>query len=148
MLKRLLLLLAAAQVVLGSAEIKKAADEMKCKGVDINISDEQMMVILECAAELQVMSKADLTPEKMPCFSKCLLEKKGLIDHDGTPHKEKIVNMVDNGLPEALQADVKKHLAQCLDDHGSKVKKDDATCMSFEPLTKCVHDAFIHLCKD
>ncbi|CAG7717143.1 unnamed protein product [Allacma fusca] len=132
-----------------SEEIRKVLENAKCKGHDIDVNEKDMGFILDCAGELGIKSKNDITLEKMPCFSMCLIEKQGLIDHDGTPHKEKILEMeADTKLPEELKADIRKHLSDCLDEHGPKAKADDKTCKSFEPLTTCIHKSYLHLCTE
>ncbi|CAG7717146.1 unnamed protein product [Allacma fusca] len=132
-----------------SEEIKKAVDDATCKGHDIDVSEEDMGVILECASELGMKSKNDINMEKMPCFSRCLIEKQGLVDHDGNLHKEKILDLdKDSNLPQALKEDIRKHLGACLDEHGPTAKADDKSCKSFEPLTVCIHKAYLHVCAE
>ncbi|CAG7630100.1 unnamed protein product, partial [Allacma fusca] len=115
MLRKLIVIVLLMQVFKGTEQMKDA-DAAKCKGHDINIDDDDMVVILDCAADLQITSKADLTPEKMPCFGKCIIEKKGFIDAEGKPNKAKIVENVDAKLPDALKAEVMKYLTACLDE--------------------------------
>ncbi|CAG7702333.1 unnamed protein product, partial [Allacma fusca] len=50
---------------------------------------------------------------------------------------------VDAKLPDALKAEVMKYLTACLDEHGPKVQGDDKTCKTYQPLTDCIHQAYL-----
>ncbi|CAG7717145.1 unnamed protein product [Allacma fusca] len=144
-----LILLAFIPIISCSEELRKAMDDAKCKGHDLNVSEKRKAVIVDCSMQLGIKSKSDFTPEKLPCFSKCLIEKQGLVDENGKPHKEKILQIQsDSKLPEELKAEIRKLMGDCLDEHGSKIQMDDKTCKSFEPLTMCVHKSYMTLCKE
>ncbi|CAG7733683.1 unnamed protein product, partial [Allacma fusca] len=55
---------------------------------------------------------------------------------------------VDAKLPDALKAEVMKYLTACLDEHGPKVQGDDKTCKTYQPLTDCIHQAYLKICVD
>ena len=48
------------------AAIKEDAKNLKCKGHDVNVAEEDMEIIVECAMELGITSKEQMTKEKMP----------------------------------------------------------------------------------
>lgn len=40
------------------------------------------------------------------------------MDHDGKPHKEKILNAIDKGAPKEVQDAYKAAAEKCIDEHG------------------------------
>jgi len=137
----LLFVLAAALVSVG------AGPTMKCKGVDYEIKEEQMMDVKECFEKLQIKSMKDVTPGNAGCLSKCIMTNKGLIDAAGKPHKENIMTMIDSHAPASIKDEFKAALEKCLDNEGSKVDANEASCNSFLPLSMCAHMAMLNICQ-
>jgi len=122
-------------------------DNMKCGSLDMKLNEKQVQHLKECAASVGVASKKELTPEKFPCFAKCLFEHKALVDDKGAPHKENIINMFSETMPDEVKETLKKKLIECLDKHASLVVPGDETCATYTPLAMCVHMSYNDACK-
>lgn len=92
----------------------------QCRGVDLDIAEDHVMHINECMKEAGAKEVKDIEPGKMACFGKCVFNKKGLIDTNGKPHKEKIMNMIVDKMPKAVHDDLNKRVAVCLLPNSSK----------------------------
>ena len=51
----------------------------KCKGIDMNFTEEQVMHLEDCMKLVGITSIHDLGIENAGCFSKCAMIKKGLV---------------------------------------------------------------------
>jgi len=129
-----------------NAVFKQAHGITKCKGVDMTFTEEQVLHMKDCMKLVGIENIHDLGIENAGCFSKCAMQKKGLIDADGKPHKEKIVNMMDASIPEELRTGLRGAMEKCLEAEGDKINVNEEDCSSFLPLSMCVHSAFSNLC--
>ncbi|CAG7630091.1 unnamed protein product [Allacma fusca] len=120
---------------------------IKCKTFDMKLSETGHNHLKECATAHGIASKKDMTPDKIPCFSKCIFEHKNLIDDKGKPHKENVLNILSDAVPEAMKGGLTTSLTKCLDDHGDGIDPTDEACQTYTPLAMCIHMVYLEICK-
>jgi len=106
------------------------------------------MNVQDCLKSAGVTAIKELTPDTVGCFSRCVMEKKELVDSNYKPHKENINKIVDESMPAAIIPEWKAEMEKCLDKEGMMLKpaSEDPKCMSFMPLSMCMHMAFMKVC--
>jgi len=120
----------------------------KCKDMDLISSEQEMMHMNDCLKSINAATYKDINSENVGCFTKCCMDKMGLVDADGKAHKENINGAIGSLWPDAdLRKAMQEGIGKCLDTDGSTLKKDDdAKCSSFQPLSACMHAAFMAVC--
>jgi len=120
----------------------------KCGGADVDLTEKQITNIKECLKLVGAETVHDLGIENGACFFKCTMEKKGMIDDKGVPHKEKMGDLIDMAIPDNVKGQIKAGLEKCFDEESKdiKMKGDDDMCSTFLPLAMCVHSTFVKIC--
>ncbi|CAL8094111.1 unnamed protein product [Orchesella dallaii] len=134
-------------VILQASLVRSEEKKFKCDGHEITMSDKQVEGMKACAEAIGIKSMEEMTPDKIPCFAKCIMEKGGLLDAEGKPHKENIMMQIDASVPEAMKTTYKAAMEKCIDDHGHHLSPNDQTCMSYGPMAMCATQAFKNICK-
>ncbi|ODM93930.1 Calcitonin-like peptide type 1 receptor [Orchesella cincta] len=135
-----------------------------CKGVDLDLTEEHAMSVDDCLRMYNATSIKDISPSafavriysiSLPvarihneyCVGKCVMEKTGLVDSSGKPHKENIFNMITDALPVEVHDDLQIKFEKCLDEETEEIDPLDDSCVSYLPLCMCIHLAFLESSK-
>lgn len=51
----------------------------QCNGHELKLSQEQVDGMKKCAEVVGIKTMEEMTPDKIPCFAKCILEKSELV---------------------------------------------------------------------
>ncbi|CAG7817353.1 unnamed protein product [Allacma fusca] len=121
-----------------------SAQNMKCRGMDMKVYEMDKMWMMECMKETQ--AKTPKEAMMMPCFRKCMVIKRGIVDDMGMPNKEKAIELVKMTAPDAVQSELIPMAESCVDMHGGKVKDWKMSCESYVPVCQCMADAFMNTC--
>ncbi|OXA38985.1 uncharacterized protein LOC110861457 [Folsomia candida] len=126
---------------------KSTFDVEKCRGVDLDATEDHMMHVTDCLSKAGAKEFHDVPAEKMPCFGKCVMEKKGIIDDKGLPHKENIMKLITDNMPKAVHDDLNKRMENCLAEETSMIDPADPSCNTYMPLGMCMHLSFLEECE-
>ncbi|ODN03642.1 hypothetical protein Ocin01_03027 [Orchesella cincta] len=134
-------------VILQASLVRSEDKKFQCDGHEITMSEKQVEGMKACAEVIGIKSMEEMTPDKIPCFAKCIMEKGGLLDAEGKPHKENILMNIDAAVPEEMKSTYKAAMEKCIDEHGHHLSPKDETCMSYGPMAMCGMQAFKNICK-
>jgi len=111
-----------------------------CKKVMGRIAKKTIKTFGVCTKEVKANSTKEDFEKKMSCIIKCTLGKMDLLTEEGIVTKETIQGFMNMMIPEDAHEMGHVLIEDCLEDHGTKLDKNQPFCESYGEFTQCMQN--------